>query len=272
MLPYAIATTNDVGHAVTLGSDAHSEFIAGGTCVVDYQRIGVDREDTLVDISTLPLATMDLRADGSLRVGALVTNSALAYHVAVGERFPVLREAILAGASPQIRNMATTGGNLLQRSRCPYFRDLASYCNKREPGSGCAAQDGYNRTHAILGGSSRCISTHPSDMCVALLALDAVVHTQSASGARAIAMADFHVVPGEHPEIETALRKGELVTYVDVPATRFAARSHYLKVRDRASFDFALASAAVALDLDGTTIRAARIALGGVATKPWRSV
>jgi xanthine dehydrogenase YagS FAD-binding subunit len=207
-----------------------------------------------------------------MRIGALATNTDVAYHPQITARFPALSEALLSGASPQLRNMATVGGNLLQRTRCPYFRDGTSPCNKRAPGSGCAALDGYTRSHAVLGTSARCIATHPSDMCVALVALDAVVHTRGPSGNRAIPIAELHTLPGDHPEIESVLAPGELVTHVELPATPLAARSRYTKVRDRASFSFALASAAVALEVQGGTIRDARIALGGLATRPWRAV
>src|SRR6185503_18327720 len=198
-------------------------------------------------------------------------NSDLAHHPLVRERLPMLSQALLAGASGQLRNMATTGGNLLQRTRCYYFRDAASPCNKREPGAGCAALHGFNRIHAILGGSEHCIATHPSDMAVPLAALDAVVRVRGPKGERAIPIAEFYVLPGDRPERETTLARGELITAVDIPATPFATRSVYIKVRDRASYAFALASAAVALELDGKTIRDARIALGGVGTVPWRS-
>jgi xanthine dehydrogenase YagS FAD-binding subunit len=210
-------------------------------------------------------------AGGRFRVGALVRNSDMAYHELIRARYPLLSRAILAGASAQLRNMATTGGNLLQRTRCYYFRDLAAECNKREPGSGCAALDGYNRIHAVLGTSEHCIATHPSDMCVALAALDAVVRLTGSSGERTVPVTDFHLVPGNRPERETVLEPGELVTAVDIPPLPFARQSTYLKVRDRASYAFALASAAVALDVQNGEIREARIALGGVATKPWRA-
>ena len=204
------------------------------------------------------------------RAGA--RNSDVAHHPLVRQRFPALSEALLAGASPQLRNMATVGGNLMQRTRCAYFRDVAvAECNKRAPGSGCAAQGGWTRMHAILGGSRQCIAAHPSDMCVALVALDAVVHTQGPQGARQIPIADFHTLPADHPEVETTLQRGELITHVTLPAAPFAARSGYVKVRDRAAFAFALASAAVAVDVHGGRMRAVRVALGGVATKPWRS-
>jgi xanthine dehydrogenase YagS FAD-binding subunit len=260
-----------VEHALASGRRGNAQYIAGGTTLIDLMRLEVMRPRAVVDITGVGgLAAIEDQG-GGLRIGALATNTDVAYHPLVTSRFPVLSEALLSGASPQLRNMATVGGNLLQRTRCPYFRDGTSPCNKRAPGSGCAAQGGYTRSHAVLGTSPRCIATHPSDMCVALVALDAIVHTQGPSGNRSIAIADFHTLPGDHPEIESVLEPGELVTHVELPATPFAARSRYTKVRDRAAFSFALASAAVALDLQGTTIRDARIALGGLATRPWRA-
>jgi xanthine dehydrogenase YagS FAD-binding subunit len=250
--------------------DQGARYLAGGTTLVDLMRLGVEEPSRVVDVAPLPLAAIE-EDGGGLRIGAMARNSDVAHHPLVVARYPVLSQALLSGASPQVRNMATVGGNLLQRTRCPYFRDASSACNKREPGSGCPAWEGYNRIHAVLGGSERCIAANPSDMCVALVALDAVVHVRGPSGARTIAVTDFHRVPGDHPEIETALEHGELVTQVVLPAAPFAARSAYLKVRDRASFDFALASAAVALDVSDGVVKAARVALGGVATKPWRS-
>jgi xanthine dehydrogenase YagS FAD-binding subunit len=244
-------------------------FIAGGTNMVDYMRLGVLRPAAIVDISRLPLTKVE-DAGGGLKIGALVRNSDLAVHPLVEQRYPVLAQALLSGASPQIRNMATTGGNLLQRTRCPYFRDTHyTQCNKRSPGSGCAALGGYTRSHAILGGSDHCIATNPSDMNVALAVLDASIHVRGPNGQREIAIGDFHTLPGDHPEVETTLKPGELITYVTLPPV--TGKQHYLKVRDRASFAFALASAAVVLELEGGAIKAARVALGGVATKPWRS-
>jgi xanthine dehydrogenase YagS FAD-binding subunit len=244
-------------------------FIAGGTNMVDYMRLGVLRPATVVDISRLPLTNIENAGDG-LKIGALVKNADLAVHPLVEQRYPVLAEALLAGASPQIRNMATTGGNLLQRTRCPYFRDTHyAQCNKRSPGSGCAAIGGFTRSHAILGGSDHCIATNPSDMNVALAALDATVHVRGPNGDRTIPIADFHTLPLDHPEVETTMLPGELITFVTLPPV--TGKQHYLKVRDRASFAFALASAAVVLNVEGGTIKDARIALGGIGTKPWRS-
>ncbi|MBV8762722.1 MAG: xanthine dehydrogenase family protein subunit M [Deltaproteobacteria bacterium] len=244
-------------------------FIAGGTNMVDYMRLGVIKPTTLIDVSRLPLTNIEAAGDG-VKIGALVRNSDLAYHPLIQQKYPVLAEALLSGASPQIRNMATTGGNILQRTRCPYFRDMHyAQCNKRQPGSGCAAIGGFNRSHAVLGGSPACIATNPSDMNVAMAALDATVHVHGPSGERDIAFVDFHTLPGDHPEVETVLQPGELITYVTLPAV--TGKQHYLKVRDRASFAFALASAAVVLDVQGGTIHGARVALGGVGTKPWRA-
>jgi xanthine dehydrogenase YagS FAD-binding subunit len=271
MLAFTYLRAEDEGHAVAAGADPGAHYIAGGTTIVDLMRLDVVRPRAVVDITGLPLRSIDPQGEG-LRIGAMVRNTELAYHPLVAQRYPVLAEALLSGASPQLRNMATVGGNVLQRTRCAYFRDSVSTCNKRQPGSGCPALGGCTRMHAVLGTSDECIATHPSDMCVALVALDAIVRTRAPSGlARAIPFAEFHMEPGEHPEIENVLTPGELITHVDLPASRFAARSHYVKVRDRASYAFALASAAVALDVAGGTVRECRVALGGVATRPWRS-
>jgi xanthine dehydrogenase YagS FAD-binding subunit len=249
-------------------------FVGGGTCLIDLMKLGVQSPVALIDVTALPqAAAIEDTAEG-LRIGALARNSDVAFDPLVRARYPALSEALLSGASPQLRNMATVGGNLMQRTRCAYFRDVGvESCNKRTPGSGCAAQAGWTRMHAVLGGSQRCIAVNPSDMCVALVALDAVVHTRRRQGPpRVIAAAELHTLPGDHPEIETVLEPGELVTHVTLPPSPFAARSRYVKVRDRSSYAFALASAAVALDLGPARgIRAARVALGGVATKPWRS-
>jgi xanthine dehydrogenase YagS FAD-binding subunit len=249
-----------------------AKFLAGGTNLVDLMKQHVEEPTHLVDISRLELTKIEELPDGGLRLGALARNSDTAEHPLVRERYPLLARAILAGASPQLRNMATNGGNLLQRTRCYYFADPAfEECNKRKPGSGCAAIKGYNRIHAVLGASEQCIATHPSDMCVALAALDAVVQVRGTNGVRAIPFAEFHRLPGSSPEIDTNLRPGELILSIDLPKGPYAAHSAYVKVRDRASYAFALVSAAAALELDGGTIRSARLALGGVAHKPWRS-
>jgi Aerobic-type carbon monoxide dehydrogenase, middle subunit CoxM/CutM homologs len=246
-------------------------FLAGGTTLVDLMKIDVLTPDTVVDVRPLGLSRIDV-SDDAITVGAAVTNSQLAWHPVVRDRFPVLSEAILSGATTQIRNMATVAGNILQRTRCPYFRDVHASCNRRQPGSGCDALDGFNRGHAVLGVSEHCIATHPSDMCVALAVLDADVHTARADGTtRSIPFCDFHLASGDTPHVEVALEHGELITHIVISNLPAAQRSHYLKVRDRASYEFALSSAAVVLDLDSDTIRAARLGLGGVATKPWRA-
>jgi len=264
------AATEDEA-VVLLGKYAGARCLAGGTTLVDLMKHHVERPAHVVDINALALDRVVELPDGGVRIGAMVRNSDLAHHPLIRDRYPMLSQALLAGASGQLRNMATTGGNLLQRTRCYYFRDLAAPCNKREPGTGCAALDGYNRIHAVLGTSDQCIATHPSDMAVALTALDATVRVRGARGERAIPIVDFYVLPRDRPDRETTLAAGELITGVDLPKLPFARRSLYIKVRDRASYAFALASAAVALDLDGATIREARIALGGVGTIPWRA-
>ena len=270
MRPFSYVSVSDAA-AAHASFRPGAQYLAGGTTLVDLMKLHVEAPPVVIDINALPLSGIEATPDGGVRVGALVRNSDMAHHELIRTRYPFLSQAILAGASGQIRNMATTAGNLLQRTRCYYFRDTAMPCNKREPGSGCSAIEGYNRIHAILGGSDHCIATHPSDMCVPLAALDAVVRVRSRSGERTIPFADFHLLPGAHPEREHALEPGDLITAVDIPALPFAAHSMYVKVRDRASYAFALASAAVALDVRDGRIRAARIALGGVATKPWRA-
>jgi len=274
MNPFTYSHASSPEYAVAnVAKNPHATFVAGGTTLVDLLRLDVLAPDALVDVNALPLARIEPLSGGGVRIGALVRNSDLANDATIRKRYPVLSEALLSGASPQLRNMATVGGNLMQRTRCYYFRDAISPCNKRQPGSGCAAIGGYDRIHAVLGTSDKCIATFPGDMPVALAALDAVVHTRRPNGAeRAIPLADFHVSYGDDPARETVLEHGELITGVELPATPWFARSTYLKVRDRASYEFALASAAVALDLErGDRIRDARVALGGVATKPWRS-
>ncbi|MCS4511264.1 FAD binding domain-containing protein [Xylophilus ampelinus] len=247
-------------------------FIAGGTNLLDLMKEGLTAPDTLVDINALPLGGIEDAEGGGLRIGALARNADTAWHPAVRQRYPLLAQALLAGASPQLRNMATTGGNLLQRTRCYYFYDASVPCNKRKPGSGCPAIGGVNRIHAIQGASDSCIAVHPSDMCVAMAALDATVQVQGAQGSRGIAFADFHRLPGDRPDLDTTLAPGELITSVDLPAAPLFTRIAYLKIRDRRSYAFALVSVAAALDLeaDGRTVKSARIALGGVAHKPWR--
>ncbi|RYC32736.1 xanthine dehydrogenase family protein subunit M [Lichenibacterium minor] len=251
-------------------SDSRSRFIAGGTNLLDLMKYDVERPTTVVDITHLPLTDIEDGPDGSLRIGALVSNSRLAYDARVQERFPLLSSAILAGASAQLRNAASTGGNLLQRTRCYYFYDTGTPCNKREPGTGCPAIEGVNRIHAILGTSDKCIATHPSDMCVALAALGATVRVEGPSGERSIAFADFHRLPGDTPQVESTLKPDEIIVSVDLPAADYGPHHTYLKLRDRQSYAFALVSVAAALKMDGGTVAEARIALGGVAHKPWR--
>jgi xanthine dehydrogenase YagS FAD-binding subunit len=259
--------------STTAQQGADVRFVAGGTTLIDLMKLDVEAPAKIIDINRLDLAKVEKQPDGTLRIGALVRNSDLARDPNVARDYPLLSQALLSGASAQLRNMATTGGNLLQRTRCPYFRDLAySECNKRTPGSGCAAIGGLNRTHAILGTSEHCIATHASDMAVAMMALEAVVHVKSAAGERDIVIGDFYLVPGATPQNENVLKPGDLITYVTLPATIPNAKSHYLKLRDRASYEFALASAAVIVQTEGGKIRKARVALGGVGTKPWRSL
>ena len=263
----------DMSSALRAAQQPGTMFIGGGTNLLDLMKGGVEQPVRLVDITHLRgLDTIGTLPDGGLRIGALVRNSDAANHALVREQYPLLSQALLAGASSQLRNMATVGGNLLQRTRCGYFYDIAfSQCNKRVPGSGCAALEGHNRTHAILGASTQCIAVNPSDMSVALAALDAVVHVNGPAGERTIAFADFHRLPGNRPDVDTTLQPGELITAVDLPPPLFSAHSHYLKVRDRASYAFALVSVAAALQMDGERVKTARIALGGVAHKPWRA-
>jgi len=272
MRPFTYSSVKTVDEAIkAYGAAPDTCFIGGGTNLLDLMKMGTERPARLVDINRLPLTSIEEHGAG-IRIGALVSNTDAASHPLIRSRYPVLSEAILAGASQQLRNMATTGGNLLQRTRCYYFYD-PSYkeCNKRSPGSGCAAKDGFNRIHAILGASSECIAVHPSDMCVALAALDAVVQVTGPKGERSIPFSEFHRLPGNTPQLDTNLHPGELITAVDLPNVPYARRSTYLKVRDRNSYAFALVSVAAVLDLDGGTVREARIALGGVAHKPWRA-
>ncbi len=269
MNPFSYSKPADVSQAVNLVGPA-SRFIAGGTNLLDLMKENIARPEHLIDITGLPLKEVRETAGGGLMIGALVSNADLAWHPLVESRYPLLSQAVLAGASPQLRNMASTGGNLLQRTRCYYFYDSTVPCNKREPGSGCPAKDGLNRIHAILGASSECVATHPSDMCVALAALEAVVHVEGRAGKRTIEFADFHRLPADSPERDNQLADDELITAVELPPARFQQHSHYLKIRDRASYAFALVSVAAALELDGDVIKDVRLALGGVAHKPWR--
>lgn len=269
MSPFAYRKPAALDEALALAGPG-ARFIAGGTNLLDLMKQDVLRPKLLIDITGLPLRGIAPTGDGGLLIGALVSNAELARHPEVLRRYPLLSRAILAGASPQLRNMASTGGNLLQRTRCYYFYDTATPCNKREPGSGCAARDGLNRTHAILGASEHCVATHPSDMCVALAALEARVIVAGPEGERRIPFADFHRLPGDTPHQDNNLEEGELITAVEMPPAGFASHCTYLKVRDRASYAFALVSVAALLELDGGLIREARIAVGGVAHKPWR--
>ncbi len=272
MKPFRYERAQDMAGAVaSLIAQPGGAFLAGGTNLVDLMKVGVVEPDVLVDVRQLTSETIEDLPDGGLRIGAAVSNSELAGDRRVRERYPVLSQALLSGASGQLRNLATVGGNLLQRTRCVYFYDTSTPCNKRQPGSGCSAIGGYTRYHAIIGASESCIATHPSDMAVALAALDATVRVLGPDGERSIPLVDFHRLPGDEPERDTILSHGELITAVDVPASPFAGRSRYYKVRDRASYAFALVSVAAALDLADGTVREARIAFGGVAHRPWRA-
>lgn len=262
----------DVPHALQLALEDGARYVAGGTNLLDLYKSGIERPLRLVDVSGLDLAAITELPDGGLRIGATATNTDAANHPLVRERYRLLSEALLGGASAQLRNMATVGGNLLQRTRCYYFTDpMLGPCNKRTPGSGCSAIDGFNRIHAILGASDQCVAVNPSDMSVALCALDAVVRIQGAGGERVVPVADFHRLPEDRPQDDTVIEPGELITAVDLPPSRFGKHAHYLKVRDRASYAFALVSVAAALEMDGDVVRDARVVLGGVAHKPWRA-
>ncbi len=272
MRPISYARATDIASAIgTVSADPTRAFLAGGTTEVDLLRQGVVAPSGLVDINALPLKQIESLADGGLRIGALARMSEVAEAPGVVEGFPVIAQALVLGASPQLRHMASMGGNLLQRVRCSYFRDAFSPCNKREPGSGCAALDGINRGHAILGTSEQCIATHPSDVAVALVALDAIVHVNGPSGERAIPIDDFFLLPGDTPHREHPLAHGELIMAIEVPALPMARRSLYLKVRDRESYEFALVAVAAALRVDDGVISDVRLALGGIATRPWRA-
>jgi xanthine dehydrogenase YagS FAD-binding subunit len=271
MISFQYSRANTVAEAVRLiSANPVAKFVAGGTNLIDLMKVDVERPSQLIDISRLPLDKVEETPGGGLRIGALVPNSDLAYQPLVEQRYPVLSSAILAGASQQLRNMASTGGNLLQRTRCAYFYDTATPCNKREPGSGCSAINGHNRMNAILGTSDACIAAHPSDMCVALAMLEAQVHVTGVRGDRVIAFADFHRLPGDTPQRDSNLNPDEIITAIELPPRGFATNHTYLKIRDRLSYAFALVSVAVGLELDGATIKEARLALGGVAHKPWR--
>ncbi|HEX5126019.1 MAG TPA: xanthine dehydrogenase family protein subunit M [Rhodocyclaceae bacterium] len=271
MTPFSYQRADSPEGAIRLAQQPGAKFIGGGTNLLDLIKGGVERPQMLIDVSRLKLAQIDQLPDGSVRIGAMVRNSDAANHPVIRRFYPLLSQAFLAGASPQLRNMATVGGNLLQRTRCHYFYDTAyDACNKREPGTGCAALEGINRQHAILGASNQCIATNPSDMNVALAALNASVRVQSAAGERVIPIAEFHRLPGNEPDRDTTLRAGELIVAVDLPKSTLADHAYYLKVRDRASYAFALVSVAAALDIRNGIVHDAGIALGGVAHKPWR--
>jgi xanthine dehydrogenase YagS FAD-binding subunit len=272
MQAFQYTRVNDIEGAVGAGSTMGVKFIAGGTTLIDLMKLNVEQPTTVVDINNLPLDKIEKAADGRLKIGAMVRNSDLAHDATVQQEYPVLSQALLSGASPQLRNMATTGGNLLQRTRCYYFRDTAYPCNKRNPGAGCAAIDGYHRIHAILGISEHCMATHPSDMAVAMLALEAMVQIQGPQGQRTVSLQEFYVVPGAAPERENVLAPGELILSVTLPRLARGTRSYYLKRRDRASYEFALASAAVVAQMQGQRVQRIRVALGGIGTKPWRSL
>jgi xanthine dehydrogenase YagS FAD-binding subunit len=272
MTPFRYERAADAGTAVaTLAATPSGAYLGGGTNLVDLMKLGVATPDLLVDVARLPYDRIVVRPDGGVNIGAAVKNSDLAAHRTIRTHYPVLAQALLSGASGQLRNLASTGGNLLQRTRCVYFQDVTKPCNKRQPGSGCSARDGYHRSLAILGASDACIATHPSDMAVALAALDAVVHVHGRDGKRTIPLVELHRLPGDEPQRDTVLAHGDLITEVELPPSPFAARSAYRKVRDRASYAFALVSVAAALDVAGGVVRDVRIALGGVAHKPWRA-
>ena len=272
MNPFRYERASDASTAVAmLAQTPEAAFLGGGTNLVDLMKLGVAKPQVLIDISHLPHNRVELLSDGTVRIGAAVSNSDLAADRTIRARYPLLAQALLAGASGQLRNMATTGGNLLQRTRYVYFQDVSKPCNKREPGSGCPAREGYHRSLAILGASEACIATHPSDMAVAMVALDAVVRVLGPNGERTIPLTSFHRLPGDEPQRDTVLEHGELITAVDLPPLAFATRSHYRKVRDRASYAFALVSVAAAIDVADGMVRDARIAFGGVAHVPWRA-
>jgi xanthine dehydrogenase YagS FAD-binding subunit len=272
MNPFQYTRSSAAASAIqALAKEPQAHLLAGGTNLIDLIKMGVVRPERLVDINPLPMKSIEKTARG-LHIGALATNSEVADHSLVLQDYPLLSLAINAGASPQLRNMATVGGNMMQRTRCNYFFDTTMPCNKRTPGSGCGALEGYNRMHALFGASEHCIAVNPSDMNVAMLALDAVVHVKGPKGERLIPFGEFHRLPGDHPEKDNTLERTELITAVDLPAAAaaFNRHVHYLKVRDRSSYAFALVSVAAALEIDGTTIKGARLAMGGVAHKPWR--
>jgi Aerobic-type carbon monoxide dehydrogenase, middle subunit CoxM/CutM homologs len=271
MNPFVYVRASDLPAAITSGSREGARFVAGGTNLIDLMKSDVEHPTHLVDINDLNMSTIE-RVSGGIRIGALARMSDVALHPLVVQHFPAISQALLASASPQLRNAASIGGNLMQRTRCPYFRELTfAPCNKRNSGSGCSAIDGENRMHAVLGTSDACIATHPSDLAVAVAALDGVLKLHGPAGTRTLNAVDFHLLPGSTPDKEHAIKHGELITSVFIPDAPHARHSAYLKIRDRSAYEFALASAAVGLDMDGTTIRSARVAFGGIATKPWRA-
>ncbi|HEX4665455.1 MAG TPA: xanthine dehydrogenase family protein subunit M [Chthoniobacterales bacterium] len=279
MKSFALSRASDSAEAIATGAEATTaqqgaevRFLAGGTTLIDLMKLNVEQPARVIDITRLPLDKIEATPDGGLTIGAMVRNSDLAFHPLVKKSYAVLSEALLSGASAQLRNMATTAGNLLQRTRCMYFRATDMPCNKREPGSGCSAIEGANRSLALLGTSEHCIATNPSDMNVAMAALEATIHVRGRNGERSIPIGDFHLLPGNTPQRETVLEPGDLITHVTLPAPAPGSRSHYLKLRDRASYEFALASAAVVVTVTNGKISHARVALGGVGTKPWRSL
>lgn len=271
MRTFDYTRAENVDAVLRVNPSPETKFVAGGTTLIDLMKLNVETPSRLVDINPLPLTKIEKTSDGGLRIGAMVRNSDLAHDAQVQQQYAVLSQALLSGASPQLRNMATTGGNLLQRTRCYYFRDTAYPCNKRKPGSGCPAIGGFNRIHAILGGSEDCIATNPSDMAVAMMALEATVHIHGARGERSVPLNEFYFVPGSTPNRETVVGPGDLIAYVTLPPLPNGARSYYLKRRDRSSYEFALASAAVVAVVQGGRMQHVRVAMGGVGTKPWRS-
>jgi xanthine dehydrogenase YagS FAD-binding subunit len=273
MNPFRYERANDAATAVAMLTQVPTGvFLGGGTNLVDLMKLGVAKPDLLIDVARLPFGSIELLSDGGVRIGAMVRNGELAADRTIRTHYPMLAQALLSGASGQLRNMATTGGNLLQRTRCVYFQDISKPCNKREPGSGCPAREGYHRNLAILGASEACIATHPSDMAVAMTALDAVVHVLGPNGERMIPLVNLYRLPGDEPQRDTVLEHGELITAIDLPKLPFATRSRYRKVRDRASYAFALVSVAAAIDVADGIVRDARIAFGGVAHAPWRAM
>ena len=267
MEPFKLLRPSDNHSAIQISG----RFIAGGTNLLDLMKLNIETPKQVIDINRLPFNKIEETKTGGVLIGALVKNSDLAYHPIIKSKYTVLAEALLSGASPQLRNMASVGGNIMQRTRCPYFYSTDFACNKRQPGLGCSAINGFNRNNAVLGTSDKCIATHPSDMCVAMAALSATIHVQGPNGVRIIPFVDFHLLPGQTPYIEHNLKKGELITHVEIPPLSATTKSHYLKVRDRASYEFALTSAAVVLDIQNGRIKNAAVAFGGVGTKPWRS-